>query len=288
MDKRRGGWDARGMTDATGDDSGDLKAAVRAHWERQPCGTRELPQDDRRRFFAELERERYALEPYIRDFARFEEGRGKRVLEIGVGAGTDFVQWARSGAELTGVDLTAAGVELTRERLALEGLHADVRVADAERLPFPDASFDLVYSYGVLHHSPDTPRAIAEVRRVLRPGGVARVMIYHHPSWVGLMLWGVHCLARARPWKSPRWAVYHHLESPGTKAYTVDEARGLFADFARAEVRTHLSHGDLLQMRPSARYQGLASRLAFRLYPRGLVQKTGHALGTLLLIEAVK
>lgn len=274
--------------DRAGDASGDLKAAVRAHWEQQPCGTRELPTDDRRRFFADLERERYALEPYIRDFARFEEGRGKRVLEIGVGAGTDFVQWARSGADLTGVDLTAAGVALTRERLALEGLRADVDVADAERLPFSDASFDLVYSYGVLHHSPDTARAIAEVHRVLRPGGVARVMVYHHPSWVGLMLWGVHCLARARPWKSPRWAVYHHLESPGTKAYTVAEAERLFAMFKKVDVRTHLSHGDLLQMRPSDRYRSLPHRLAWRMYPRRLVQRTGHALGTLLLIEAVK
>jgi len=267
-------------------DDPSLKRAVYRHWNDAPCGTREIPAEDRRRFFADLERERYELEPYIRDFARFEEGRGRRVLEIGVGAGTDFVQWVRAGADATGVDLTDAGVALTRERLALEGLQARVEVADAEALPFADASFDLVYSYGVLHHSPDTPRAIAEVRRVLRPGGRARIMMYHHPSWTGLMLWGVHCLARGRPWQSPRWAMFHHLESPGTKAYTVAEAEALFVGFTRVAVRTHLSHGDLLRMRPAAKYQGLPHRILWRVYPRPLIRRMGHGLGNLLLIEA--
>lgn len=267
-------------------DDPSLKRAVYRHWNDAPCGTREIPAEDRRRFFADLERERYELEPYIRDFARFEEGRGRRVLEIGVGAGTDFVQWVRAGADATGVDLTDAGVALTRERLALEGLQARVEVADAEALPFADASFDLVYSYGVLHHSPDTPRAIAEVRRVLRPGGRARIMMYHHPSWTGLMLWGVHCLARGRPWQSPRWAMFHHLESPGTKAYTVAEAEALFVGFTRVAVRTHLSHGDLLRMRPAAKYQGLPHRILWCVYPRPLIRRMGHGLGNLLLIEA--
>jgi ubiquinone/menaquinone biosynthesis C-methylase UbiE len=251
-----------------------LKAAVREHWEAQPCGTRDLPTGDRRRFFAELERERYELEPYIKPFARFERGRGKKVLEVGVGAGTDFVNWVRNGAEATGIDLTEQGVLLTRERLELEGLRAEVRQGDAENLPFPDASFDIVYSYGVLHHSPDTAKAIREVHRVLKPGGTALVMIYHSPSWVGFMLWGVHCAARGRPWVSPRQAVYEHLESPGTKAYTVDEARALFRDFARAEIRPQLGHGDLLLMRPAQRYRSWKHRLA---WPRWAVRLTATA-----------
>ena len=109
--------------DARNDPS--LKEAVRQHWNAQPCGTRDLPPDDRRRFFDELERERYGWEPYIRDFARFEDGKGKRLLEVGVGAGTDFINWVRKGAVATGVDLTEQGVSLTRERLALEGLSAE-------------------------------------------------------------------------------------------------------------------------------------------------------------------
>jgi SAM-dependent methyltransferase len=266
----------------------DLKEAVREHWDRQPCGTRDLPSTDRRAFFAELERERYALEPYIPPFAKFHEGAGKRVLEIGIGAGTDFVNWVRHGAIATGVDLTERGVSLTKERLALEGLDAEVRVADAEALPFPPDSFDLVYSWGVLHHSPDTERAVTEVHRVAKPGGRVRVMIYHSRSWVALTLWMLHCLLKGRLWKSPRWAIYHHLESPGTKAYTVREAARLFRRFRAVTVRTQLGHGDLLLMRPADRYRSLPHRLLWKLYPRWLVRRLGNRFGTAMLIEAVK
>jgi ubiquinone/menaquinone biosynthesis C-methylase UbiE len=267
---------------------GSLKESVRRHWDAEPCGTRDIPESDRRRFFRNLERDRYAREPYIHAFARFARGRGRDVLEVGVGAGTDFVNWVRHGAQAQGVDLTLRGVELTRERLSLEGLHAEVRIADAERLPFADESFDIVYSYGVLHHSPDTAHAIREVERVLRPGGTALVMIYHVPSWVGFMLWTLHCAAKLRPWRSPRWAIYHYLESPGTKAYTKGEARRMFAGFREARVWTQLSHGDLLLMRPGEKYAGWLHRLLWRLYPRWLVRRTGNVFGTNLFIEAVK
>lgn len=265
-----------------------LKGAVRSHWDAQPCGTLGVPAADRRAFFEQVERERYEWEPYIRDFARFERGRGKKLLEVGVGAGTDFTNWVRNGAIATGVDLTEHGVALTRERLALEGLKADVRIADAENLPFESNTFDVVYSHGVLHHSPDTRRAIGEVHRVLKPGGTALVMIYNVHSWVGFMLWGVHALWRLKPWKSPRWAIYNYLESPGTKAYSIAEGYELFGDFARVAIRTHLGHGDLLLIRRSAKYQGKLHELAWRLYPRWLVRRLGHRFGMNMFIEAVK
>ena len=266
----------------------ELKESVRAHWERTPCGTRDIPPEERKAFFDELERERYSLEPYIKEFARFSQGAGQRLLEVGVGAGTDFVNWVRNGAIATGVDLTEAGVALTKERLALEGLHADVHVADAEKLPFQNDSFDIVYSYGVIHHSPDTQRAVDEVWRVLKPGGKALVMIYRVPSWTALMVWGIHCAAQLRPWHSLKWAVYHHLESPGTKTYTFKEARALFSRFSQATFRSQLSHGDLLLMRPSERYSGLLNRVLWRFYPRWLVRSSGNQLGLGLLIEAHK
>lgn len=277
------------MSRATAEiESTDLKQNVKAHWEKQPCGTRELPTSDRRAFFAQLEEERYAVEPYLKSFARFEQGRGKRLLEIGVGAGTDFINWVRNGAIATGVDLTTHGVALTEERLALEGLTATVQQADAENLPFADESFDLVYSWGVLHHSPDTPRAIREVHRVLKPGGRALMMVYHVPSWTGWMLWGIHCLGKLKPWRSPRWAIYQHLESPGTKSYTVAEGRALCADFSHVEIRTQLGCGDLLEMRPDAKYQGALYKLLWRIYPRPLVKLLGNRFGLFLLIEGTK
>jgi len=269
-------------------DPSTLKEAVREYWNAEPCGTRDIDTSDRRAFFRDLEQERYALEPYIRDFARFERARGKKLLEIGVGAGTDFVNWVRNGADATGIDLTEEGIKLVRERLELEGLNAQLRVADAENLPFGDETFDVVYSYGVLHHSPDTPKAIREVLRVLKRGGTALIMIYHVHSWVSWMVWGARCLARGRFWKSPRWAVFHYLESPGTKVYSVAETRALFAGYSAVKIRTQLGHSDLLQMRSGAKYRSALARLAWKLYPRWLVRLTGNRFGLVMLIEATK
>jgi len=265
-----------------------LKESVRAHWKRETCGTRGVDAQDRKAYFTQIERERYEWEPYILDFARFERGQGKRVLEIGVGAGTDFINWVRRGAHATGVDLTRAAIEAARERLELEGLNAELLVADAERLPFDDAAFDIVYSYGVLHHSPDTARALSEVHRVLKPGGTALIMIYHLVGWVPFMLWGMHCAAKLRPWRSPRWAVYHHLESPGTKAYTVSEAKRLFSMFTAVQVRPQLSFGDLLLFRRREEHRSAIADLLWAMYPRRLVKATGNRFGTALLIDATK
>src|SRR5438094_4772897 len=225
------------MTNATAESTvggigAPLKRRVAAHWESEPCGTRGIAAVDRLAFFRAVEEERYAQEPFIREFAGFERARGRRVLEIGVGAGSDYVNWLRGGARAVGVDLTQAATALTRERCTLEGLAPALSRTDCEALPFGDGSFDVAYSYGVIHHSPDTRKAVAEIRRVLKPGGVAKVMIYHTPSITGLLLWIVHCLLKLRPWRSPRWAVANHLESPGTKAYTVREARELFGAFS--------------------------------------------------------
>jgi ubiquinone/menaquinone biosynthesis C-methylase UbiE len=266
----------------------DLKRRVREHWAAEPCGTREVSVDDRKTFFAKVEAERYAGEPEIPKFARWERGRGKRVLEIGVGAGTDFVNWARHGAVLSGIDLTQQGVDLAGERLALEGLSADLRVADAENLPFEDDSFDIAYSYGVLHHSPDTEKTISEVHRVLKPGGTALIMLYNLRSWTAWNVWAIQCLAKLRPWKSPRWAVFHHLESPGTKAYTEEETRDLFAAFASATMRTSFLPGDMLSMSRSEKYRGALARFVFSVYPRPLVRWLGPRFGFARLIEATK
>ena len=278
--------------DAQGRVAAALKARVREHWDREPCGTRGLDDaagDDARARQARAEEERYAVDAHIPGFARFAEAAGLRVLEIGVGAGTDFVQWLRNGAKATGVDLSPNSLAECRARVIAEG-HPDVslQVADAEHLPFEDASFDLVYSYGVLHHSPNTAAAIREVLRVLRSGGEAHLMIYQVPSWTGLMLWAVHGAARLRPWISPRHAIYEHLESPGTKAYTLAEARALMQGFEDVELETALLAGDLLAMRPSARYQSPVHRLLWAVYPRGLIKRFGARLGLGLLIRARK
>jgi SAM-dependent methyltransferase len=267
----------------------EAKARVAAHWEAEPCGTRDLDQEDRAGFFAALSSRRYGIEPHIPGFADFARGRGRRVLEIGVGSGTDFEQWVHAGAIATGIDLTEAGVLLTRERLALAGLEARVEQGDAEQLSFPDGSFDIVYSYGVLHHTPDTERAVAEARRVLAPGGTLLLMLYHYPSWTALFVWGRKCLLTGRPWKRPRWAIAQYLESPGTKMYTYAEARRLLAGFTSVHMRTELT--PMFAGERSEKYGTRFDAAAYafgRDVVRPLISRFGRRWGLALLIEARK
>lgn len=169
-----------------------LKERVRAFWQAHPCGTKFSDAEiGTREFFASLEAHRYEKEWHIPEAAQFANTRGLRVLEIGCGLGTDGAQFARAGADYTGVDLTDAAIELAQKRFELFGLKGEFRVADAENLEFPDESFDVVYSHGVLHHTPDINAAVREIHRVLKPGGRAIVMLYHRGSYnyrVGIRL----------------------------------------------------------------------------------------------------
>jgi len=162
----------------------DLKTRVHDFWQANPCGAKFARSEiGTRGFFEELERHRYETEWHIPEVVGFERWRDRDVLEIGCGLATDAVRFARAGANYTGIDLTEGSIALARRRFDLEGLTGDLRVADAENLPFPESSFDLVYSHGVLHHTPDLEKAIYEVHRVLRPGGLAMVMLYHRHSY---------------------------------------------------------------------------------------------------------
>jgi SAM-dependent methyltransferase len=133
-------------------------------------------------FFAEVEARRYELEPHIPELVQFDRWAERDVLEAGCGIATDGMRFVRAGARYTGVDFSPTALELAQRRLRLEGGEARFVEGSVTDLPFPDASFDLVYSNGVIHHVPDTRRAIDEFHRVLRPGGRAIVMVYHRDS----------------------------------------------------------------------------------------------------------
>ena len=138
------------------DTATELKREVRDFWEAGPCGAKHaVAEEGTREFFDQVETERNRLEPFIGDYADFGSARGKDLLEIGVGVGTDFIRFVRAGANATGVDLTQHSIDLVQRRVELEGSQATLQVADAEQLPFDDAAFDVVYSWGVLHHTPD-------------------------------------------------------------------------------------------------------------------------------------
>jgi ubiquinone/menaquinone biosynthesis C-methylase UbiE len=211
-------------------------ADVRSYWDQEACGTYDyivgaLPELSRE-WFAQVERHRYAVEPFIRTCAQFETHRGKTVLEVGVGAGTDHLQWARAGAVCYGVDLTQRAIDTTRAHLALHGLSSTLQRIDAETLPFPDATFDVVYSWGVIHHSAHPELIIQEIRRVLKPNGMFIGMVYARHSLVAFKLWVKHALLKGRPWTSWTELVANHMESPGTKAYTIPEVQQLWSEFS--------------------------------------------------------
>lgn len=261
----------------------ELKKSVKAHWEDETCGTR---------YGDEIEKARYELEPFILGFADFCGAKGKKVLEIGVGAGVDFYNWIAAGAHATGVDLTDAAIKITHERLEKKKINSEkykLLTADAENLPFKDNEFDLVYSWGVLHHTPDTVHAFKEAFRVLKPGGSLKAMIYHVPSWTGFLLWILNA-ARGRFYKSSRSAIFNNLESPGTKAYTVAEAGDFLhkIGFTNIHLKTKLCAGDLLTIKPSKKYQSSIYKIIWKIYPRWLVKMLGDRFGLNLLITATK
>jgi len=254
-----------------------LKERVRAFWQAHPCGTKfsDAPVGSRL-FYERVEEHRYQTEWHIPAAADFAGARGLKVLEIGCGLGTDGAQFARAGAIYTGVDLTEAAVELARKRFELFNLQGAFRTADAEQLDFADESFDVVYSHGVLHHTPDTARAIREVHRVLRPGGRAVIMLYHRDSYNYRVNIGILRRAGARLLKYETGLKLAHkltgesVESlreharllkadtesylapgeflnqntdgagnPLARVYSRREARELFKDFSKVELSTH-------------------------------------------------
>lgn len=271
----------------------NLKEALKSHWEAETCGTRYGISQNRKEWMKETEQARYLLEPHIRDFAEFEKSRGKKVLEIGVGAGLDFLQWLKHGAEAIGIDLTESAVKLTKERLEISNIEQKkytLFCADAENLPFGKDTFDIVYSWGVLHHTPDTPAALREAFRVLKRGGILKIMLYHLPSWTAFLLWLQYGLFKGKPFLSLHEAIFHYLESPGTKAYTISEGYKLIASlgFENIQIKTKLSAGDLLHIQPSEKYQSNFYRLAWKFYPRWFVKMCGDRFGLELLIKATK
>jgi ubiquinone/menaquinone biosynthesis C-methylase UbiE len=221
---------------------------VRAYWEPEPCGTSRAVVGDlpgrTREWFEEVERFRYEAEPFIHSVAQFTRHSGKTILEIGVGAGTDHLQWARAGCRCFGVDLTDSAIETTRTRLSLYGFSSELQRIDAEELPYRAESFDVVYSWGVIHHSARPERIVSEIHRVLRPGGVFIGMMYSRRSVTALRFWVRFALLGGRPWRTIRDVMATHVESAGTKAYTIRELRQLFSAFRTFSARPMITVAD--------------------------------------------
>jgi len=245
------------------------KDQVRDFWNRNVNQFNQLQRDDigTREFFDAAEVLRYEYHYHLQPlFDRIAAAHpGGKLLEVGCSMGNDTIQFARRGMQVSGVDLTEAAIELINKRFALYGLSGDFRVADAEKLPFADATFDAVYSFGVLHHTPDTAGSIEEVRRVLKPGGKAYIMLYNTRSlnWLAHRLTGV-------PFDGSR-----RDPCPVEKSYMPGEARRFFANYSATQVSIDYLYGT---------GWGLANKLM----PTFLHRALGKVIGWHLMIEAVK
>jgi len=280
----------------------NLKERVRAFWQANPCGVKfaDAPPGTRQ-FYELVEAHRYTKEWHIPIAANFANASGLKVLEIGCGLGTDGAQFAEAGADYTGVDLTEAAIELARKRFELFDVKGKFQTADAEDLEFADNSFDVVYSHGVLHHTPDTQKAIDEVHRVLRPGGQAMVMLYHRNSYnyrVNISLLrraGAHLLNSETGVKLVHWMTGEPVESlrqhasllktekrsylsaaeflsqntdgagnPLARVYSRSEAGELFKNFSAVTLKTFFLNKRWLPVLGALLPRSLETRLASR------------------------
>lgn len=262
------------------------KQKAREQWSADPAGAVYGREHEfgTREFFDEVERHRYQeYAPWMPRVMGFNAFAGQRLLEVGCGMGTDLLQFARGGARVTGVDLTPRSVEISRHHLELYGQHGDFALTDAEKLPFADESFDVAYSHGVLHHTPDTAGAVREIHRVLKPGGLARVMLYHRGSlhyWFQIILrygilHGELLRESAGDIMSRRIEISEGGGRPLVKVYSRRQARELFSMFR--EVRTEvqqLTRGDFY-------FLG-------RLVPENILRALGSSVGWNVIISARK
>ena len=206
---------------------------VRSYWDRRPCNLRHSPKPTgTREYFDEVEARKYFVEPHIPRFAEFERWRGKRVLEIGCGLGTDTTNFARHGAKVTAVDLSPQSLELARKRINLYGFAEQVQFycGSAEELTslVPVEPYDLIYSFGVIHHTPHPERVVEQMRSYARPGTTIKLMVYHRRSWK--VFWILMGYGKGRFWRLEELVAEHSEAQTGcpvTYTYSREEGRNL-------------------------------------------------------------
>jgi len=217
-------------------------------------------------FFADLDEYHFEKLHHLLRLVDFDGYRGKQVLEVGCGAGTDLVRFARGGAHVTGVDLSSSAIALARQNFAQHGLEADLREADGERLPFANDSFDLVYAHGVVQYTPDDRALVRECHRVLKPGGQAVFQVYNRISWLN---------ALSKLMKVP----LEHEDAPVLGRYSAAEFRTLLTEFKDVRV---VEERFPVKSRLHGGWKGLAFNTffvgTFNALPRALVRRFGWHL----------
>jgi len=222
--------------------------AVQKYWNDRPCNIRHsTKQVGTAEYFNEVEARKYRVEPHIPEFAEFERWRGKKVLEIGCGIGTDTMNFARHGARVTSVDLSDASLAVARKRAEVFQLADHVRFiqADAERLSdyVPMEPYDLIYSFGVIHHTPHPEKVMEQIRKYLKPGSTVKIMVYHRWSWK--VLWILSGYGKGQFWKLDRLIAENSEAQTGcpvTYVYSRREGRRFLESHGLRVTGTRVEH----------------------------------------------
>ena len=266
-------------------------AKVTDYWNSRPCNIRHSPQPvGSREYFDEVEARKYFVESHIPGFAEFERWKGKKVLEIGCGIGTDTVSFARRGAQVTAVDLTEKSLEVARRRATVFGLDDRIRFfqANAEKLSesVPEETYDLVYSFGVIHHTPHPERVLEEIRKFVGPESTVKIMVYNRWSWK--VLWILFAYGKGRFWKLDRLVADYseaELGCPVTYCYSRASGRKLLEEHGFRVTDVSVDHIFPYSIPEYVQYQYKVVWY-FRWMPRALFRALERTFGWHLCLTA--
>ncbi|MDO8526987.1 MAG: class I SAM-dependent methyltransferase [Deltaproteobacteria bacterium] len=260
---------------------------VKNYWNRRPCNVRHstltmgTPE-----YFDAVEQRRYFVEPHIADFADFSRWKGKKVLEIGCGIGTDSINFARAGADLTVFDLSEKSLEICKQRFEIFGLKANFINGNVEKLDqyLKPQTFDLIYSFGVLHHTPNPSAAIANLRQYMTPETELRIMLYARWSWKSLAIVMQH--GGKYGWSAEK-CVPKYSEAqfgcPVTFVYSFKEVRDLLKGFSVVDMWKDFIFPYNIKKYVQYEYE---REWYFKLMPKYFFKKLEKLLGWHLLIVA--
>jgi ubiquinone/menaquinone biosynthesis C-methylase UbiE len=253
-------------------------------WTHRPCGALDRPDESSLAYFEAVERDRYeGYAPWMRDFVNFGSYAGKKVLEVGVGQGTDLVQFAKGGADVSGIDITQRHLDLTARNFKVRGMRANLQYAAAAAIPFESDSFDVVYSFGVLHCTDNTVRSISECHRVLKPGGELILAMYYTYSFFHAYTILITGILRGNLRRLGYKGLMSLVESgadgvtfvPLVKTYSKRQLQNILEDFeeVRFDVR-HLTPDDFGAFR--------------HFFPKSLAERMGKRVGWYIIARAIK
>lgn len=260
---------------------------VRQFWNDRPCNIYHSPKPvGTKEYFDEVEARKYFVEPHIPGFAQFERWKGKKVLEIGCGIGTDSINFARAGAHLTVVDVSEKSLALCQERFKVYNLTARFYGGSAEELSrfIPVESYDLIYSFGVIHHTPNPGKALLEIQKFCAPETELRIMLYS--KWCWKIFWIILSYGKGAFWKTGELVrAYAEAQTgcPIVYFYSFHDIRRLMKDYNIVEMRKE--HIFPYKISPYVRYQ-YEKVWYFRWMPQWLFRRLERQFGWHTLIVA--